>query len=103
MHYVSPKDSEEHLLATAFDAEGNLMDDDFVSKLMAIPAISSHVSDIDLQSVAQCEKEKLEALSGQIKQRNKQFINDESVKIERWAEDQTFSVKTGIEGPKKAD
>ena len=101
VHYVSPKDSEEHLLATAFDAEGNLMDDDFVSKLMAIPAISSHVSDIDLQSVAQCEKEKLEALSGQIKQRNKQFINDESVKIERWAEDQTFFVEQELKDLKK--
>ena len=77
------------------------MDDDFVSKLMAIPVISSHVSDIDLQSVAQCEKEKLEALSGQIKQRNKQFINDESIKIERWAEDQTSFVEQELKDLKK--
>lgn len=69
--------------------------------MMAVPAISSQTSDIDLQSIEQCEKDKLDILSGQIKQRNKQFINDESVKIERWAEDQTSFVEQELKDLKK--
>lgn len=101
VHYVSPKDSEEHLLAVAFDSQGNLMEDDFVPKLMAIPATLSQISDSNLQSIEVCEKEKLHLLSDHIKQRNKQFINDESVKIERWAEDQTSLLEQELKDLKK--
>lgn len=101
MHYTSPKDAEDHLVSTAIDAEGNELDDDFVAKLMSIPATSVPVPPVDIQPVLPLEKKNIHALTEQINLRNKQFINEESVKIERWADDQTSLLEQELKDLKK--
>lgn len=101
VHYVSPKETEEHLLSVAVDSQGNLMEDDFVSKLMAVPAVSVPSSINESKYINLHEEKKLQELSEQIKNRNKQFINDESLKIERWADDQTSLVEQELKDLKK--
>ncbi|MCD8290009.1 MAG: DEAD/DEAH box helicase, partial [Prevotella sp.] len=87
VHYVSPKDSEEHLVSTAIDSNGNVMEDDFAAKLMTIPASTAPTLFIDDNSLLPIEAKRIEKLSNEIKNRNREFINEESEKIERWAKD----------------
>lgn len=88
-------------MSTAIDAEGNELDDDFVAKLMSIPATSVPVPPVDIQPVLPLEKKNIHALTEQINLRNKQFINEESVKIERWADDQTSLLEQELKDLKK--
>ncbi len=101
VHYDSPKDSEEHLISTAIDTNGNVMEDDFAAKLMTIPATASPTLFIDDTPLLPVEAKKIEKLSKEIKARNREFINAESEKIERWAEDQTTFVEQELKNLKK--
>ena len=101
MHYTLPKDAEDHLVSTAIDAEGNELDDDFVVKLMSIPATSVPVPSVNIQSILPLEEENIHTLTEQINFRNKQFINEESIKIERWADDQTSLLEQELKDLKK--
>lgn len=79
------------------------MPDDFVEKLMSISGhaakgISSVIDDTLLQ-VEMASKRK--ALNESIAMRDKQFIDEESTKIEQWAEDQTFSLEEELRNVKK--
>lgn len=103
VHYHSPKDDEDCIIPTAIDSDGNIMPEDFVEKLMsisgretdaAIPAIDEAQLDADMVA-------KRNALNARISLRDKQFINEESAKIERWAEDQTFSLEEELRNVKK--
>ena len=103
VHYHSPKDDEDCIIATAVDSEGRVMPDDFVEKLMSI---SGHVSkdflpvmdDTHLQTEMALKRK---ALNESIALRDKQFIDEESAKIEQWAEDQTFSLEEELRDVKK--
>ena len=103
LHYHSPKDDEDCLIAAAVDSEGRVMPDDFVEKLMSV---SGHFSKEFLpvvdDSVLQAEiASKQMALNESIAMRDKQFIDEESAKIEQWAEDQTFSLEEELRNVKK--
>ena len=103
VHYHSPKDDEDCIIATAVDSDGRVMPDDFVEKLMSISGhaakgISSVIDDTLLQ-VEMASKRK--ALNESIAMRDKQFIDEESTKIEQWAEDQTFSLEEELRNVKK--
>lgn len=101
VHYNSPKEKEEHLLPMAIDSEGNPMEADFADKLMTIPAVS-YLADIPQdEALDRLEAMKLQELSDEISIRNKQFINEESIKIERWADDQTSFVEKELKDLKK--
>ena len=103
VHYHSPKDDEDCIIATAVDSEGRVMPDDFVEKLMSI---SGHVSkdflpvmdDTHLQTEMALKRK---AMNESIALRDKQFIDEESAKIEQWAEDQTFSLEEELRNVKK--
>jgi len=80
VHYHSPKDDEDCIIATAVDSEGRVMPDDFVEKLMSI---SGHVSkdflpvmdDTHLQTEMALKRK---ALNESIALRDKQFIDASS-------------------------
>lgn len=99
----SPQDSEEHIIGVAVDADGNTLPDDFVEKLMLVPATISSQSphaflSAELSNMLSLKTEKVVS---DISARNKEFINEESAKISRWAEDQTFSVEQEIRDTKR--
>lgn len=103
LHYHSPKENEDCLISMAIDHEGRIMPDDFVEKLMSINGcmirdVLPVVDDSRLQ-LEMASKEKV--LNERIALRDKQFIDEESAKIEQWAEDQTFSLEEELRNVKK--
>jgi predicted nucleic acid-binding Zn-ribbon protein len=78
------------------------MDDDFAEKLMTIagkcidtpmPEING---DIDVMMA-----DKRKKTNQEIKMRDKEFVNEESAKIEKWADDQTFSLEQELKDVKR--
>ena len=104
VHYKSRKEDEDRIIAIAVDSEGNEMESDFVDKLMTVSAsVSEEVEDENLvkdklQSVLNTKCAKLD---NDIKVRDKQFIDEESRKIEQWAEDQTNSLEQELRDIKR--
>lgn len=103
IRYQSPQDVEEHLVCAAVDADGNPLPDDFVEKLMLIPASTTTDSPHAFLSAVLSDilKAKTERVTADICARDKEFINEESAKISRWAEDQTFAVEQEIRDTKR--
>lgn len=104
VHYKSRKEDEDRIIAIAVDSEGNEMESDFVDKLMTVSAsVSEEVEEENLvkdklQSVLNTKCAKLD---NDIKVRDKQFIDEESRKIEQWAEDQTNSLEQELRDIKR--
>lgn len=103
MRYQSAQDTEEHLVCAAVDADGNPLPEDFVEKLMLVPATISTVAPHAFLSTILSEllTAKTNKVTADINARNKEFINEESNKISRWAEDQTFAVEQEIRDTKR--
>lgn len=103
VRYQSPQDTEEHLICSAVDADGNQLPDDFVDKLMLVPAITTTERPHAFLSavLSPMFTAKSAKLTAEITARNKDFINEESTKISRWAEDQTFAVEQEIRDTKR--
>lgn len=103
VHYHSPKEDEERIVSAAIDSDGNVMPDDFVEKLMTISAsiVDSPAPSLDADKFNAIVADKRKALDTTIAQRDKQFIDEESAKIEQWAEDQTFSLEQDLRDVKR--
>lgn len=101
MHFSSPKDSEDSLVAVAFNSEGTPMPDDFVSKLMALPAQQVSGQDVATDVCNEPLARAQEQAADRVAQRNKTFVADEARKIERWADDQTFAAEQELRNTKR--
>ena len=103
VHYHAPKDDEDCIIATAVDSDGRVMPDDFVEKLMSISGhVAKGISPVIDDTLLPAEMaSKRKALNESIAMRDKQFIDEESAKIEQWAEDQTFSLEEELRNVKK--
>lgn len=105
LHYHSPKEDEDCIIASATDSEGRVIPDDFVEKLMSISGNVTVKDDnlpyIDDSNLLADIDSKRKVLNERIALRDKKFINEESAKIEQWAEDQTFSLEEELRNVKK--
>lgn len=103
IHYHSQKDEEDCIISVAMNDEGQIMPDDFVEKLMSISGRITNVTfpEIDESRLKAEMDHKQDVVSEYIALRDKEFINDESEKIERWAEDQTFTLEEEVRNVKK--
>lgn len=105
VHYKSPKEDEDRIIAVAVDSEGNEMEADFVDKLMTVSATITDNVDTEtllvdrLQAILNAKRIELDK---DIKVRDKQFIDEESTKIEQWAEDQTNSLEQELRDIKRS-
>ncbi len=99
----SSQDTEEHIIGVAVEANGKPLPEDFVEKLMLVPAkISSEAPHAFLSTaLSGVLRMKTKKLVNEISARNQEFINEESAKISRWAEDQTFAVEQDIRATKR--
>ncbi len=88
-------ETEEHIVGVALDTDGNLLPSDFVSKLMMLPAtVEETATDAcNYSSLEHHVENAIKNLGIEINERNKKFINEESEKIGRWADDQTFALE----------
>lgn len=103
IHYHSQKDEEDCIIAVAMNDEEQIMPDDFVEKLMSISGriTNTQFPNIDDSRLKEEMDHKQNIVSEHIALRDKEFINDESAKIERWAEDQTFTLEEELRNVKK--
>lgn len=103
IHYHSQKDEEDCIISVAMNDEGQIMPDDFVEKLLSISGRIANVTfpEIDDSRLKAEMDHKQDVVSEHIALRDKEFINDESEKIERWAEDQTFTLEEEVRNVKK--
>lgn len=94
VRYTSLHETEEQIVIVALDADGNAMDDEFVTRLMSLPA---HLSGIPKGSVPQVLDEALSArqagLTENLEARNSELVSEEIIKIENWAEDNRKSLQ----------
>lgn len=97
VRYTSLHETEEQIVIVALDADGNAMDDEFVTRLMSLPA---HLSGIPKGSVPQVLDEALSArqaeLTENLEARNSELVSEEIVKIENWAEDNRKSLQQSL-------
>ena len=96
-------ETEEHIIDVAIDSDGNILPNEFVSKIMTLKSsIKETTEDI-------LHKNTLDALidttskgiNTEVNERNKKFIDEESAKITRWAEDQTYALEQELRDIKK--
>lgn len=104
VHYQSQKEQEDYIISTAVDCEGNVLENDFTEKLMTIDATSAGING-SIRFISELDKSnevKRISLTERLTSRNKKFIDDEVLKIERWADDQTYSAELELKNIKKA-
>ena len=94
VRYTSLHEVEEQIVIVALDADGNLMDDDFVCRLLSLPA---HLSGMPKESEPTALEESLSTkqteLTENLEARNSELVSEEIVKIENWAEDNRKSLQ----------
>ena len=104
LRFQCAQESEEHIVGVALDGDGNVLAEDFVSKLMLLPALvegdtteaSAHQTELE-----HCVANSIKYLATNVNTRNKQFIDEESQKISRWAEDQTYALEQELQDIKR--
>ena len=104
VHYKSPKEDEDRIIAVAVDADGNAMPEDFVDKLMSVTATAGAAAPMEealIEKLQMLAAAKRKGLDADIRERDRQFIDEESTKIEQWAEDQTNSLEQELKDTKQ--
>lgn len=97
-HYqIRSLETEDYIIPHVADDKNNELDSDMVAKLMTLPAEFSSLEQVELP---QSFKEKIEIKVGSIKEeaviRNATYYDEESEKLDLWADDKRASFKTEI-------
>ena len=96
---VSSVDTEEHIFLSGLTDEGNVIDNDCLSRFFSLKASVSDSAQVDesvsiaLESVFDRQKQTFEE---DIAKRNSDYFDIEMQKIDKWGEDQRISLKTSI-------
>ena len=94
---------EEHMVSVAVDADGNLLPQDFTNKLMMLTA---HMADTTTEIAQEVNLthnmgNAIKSLGITVNERSKRYINEESEKISRWADDQTYALEQELRDIKR--
>lgn len=91
---VDAFETEDHIIVTALNADGELIEEDIAKRLFALPAkITQKKVDINCGSLQEHEFVKEKILTNEIAERNSVFFDEEVDKLDKWAED----VKNSLE------
>jgi ERCC4-related helicase len=91
---VDAFETEDHILVTALNANGELIEEDIAKRLFALPAnIIDNEANINFENLQEHEYEKEKILTNEIAERNSVFFDEEVDKLDKWAED----VKNSLE------
>ncbi|OGC23636.1 hypothetical protein A3J90_02540 [candidate division WOR-1 bacterium RIFOXYC2_FULL_37_10] len=81
-------ETEDAILLTAITDDGSLLEEDVARRLFSLSAkISQNKVEISNKELQVKEKEKVQILTMNITERNREFFDDEIDKLEKWAED----------------
>ena len=93
-------EKEEYLFFTGFLDDGTQLDEEIISKLFRLQTIENNIEKID-DKILDRIKLDLEQYSKKIliesEERNNNLLNDEIIRINRWAEDKIESVQLKVE------
>ncbi|OIP84863.1 MAG: hypothetical protein AUK44_01150 [Porphyromonadaceae bacterium CG2_30_38_12] len=85
---VDAFETEDHILVTALNANGELIEEDIAKRLFVLPAkIAENEVDINFDRLKEHEFEKEKTLTNEIAERNSVFFDEEVDKLDKWAED----------------
>jgi len=91
---VDAFETEDHILVTALNADGELIEEDIAKRLFALPAkIIDNEANINFENLQEHEFVKEKTLTNEIAERNSVFFDEEVDKLDKWAED----VKNSLE------
>lgn len=94
VRYTSLHEIEEQIVIVAIDESNKVYDDEFVIRLLSLPARMLGVpKEITPSFLNASLEEKQTELSESIEARNSELVSEEIVKIERWAEDNRKSLQ----------
>lgn len=94
VRYTSLHEVEEQIVIVAIDESNKVYDDEFVTRLLSLPARMLGVPKAKSPSfLNEALEEKQNELSESIEARNSELLSEEIVKIERWAEDNRKSLQ----------
>ena len=91
------------MVSVAVDADGNLLPQDFTNKLMMLTA---HMADTTTEIAQEVNLthnmgNAIKSLGIAVNERSKRYINEESEKISRWADDQTYALEQELRDIKR--
>jgi ERCC4-related helicase len=91
---VDAFETEDHILITALNTDGELIEEDIAKRLFALSAeIVENEVNINFGNLQKHEFEKEKTLTDEIAERNSVFFDEEVDKLDKWAED----VKNSLE------
>lgn len=95
---ISSVEDEDFLLLTAITDDGELLDLDLANKLIVVPCASlAKVNGIlPAANLEEAVTKQREAVTVQIDERNAQYFDEETGKLDSWADDLKFGLETEI-------
>ncbi len=93
-HYAGT--SEEHLLVVGNRIDGHLLSPDDVEKLLRIPAEASPIGTLDSSSLDEIMTVQRESKALETSEKLEQYFEQESSKLERWADDRRQALQLTI-------
>jgi adenine-specific DNA-methyltransferase len=95
---ISSIEDEDFLLLTAITSEGELLDLDLANKLIMVPCsnLSKGAKNIPAIELDEAAAKHREVVTKQIDERNAQYFDEETGKLDSWADDLKFGLETEI-------
>jgi len=97
---IDALESEDHVVVSAFDGNGNKLEGDVIKKVFSLPAEvkpdNSRLSEIDSDKLHQTEKETVNTILSNSAKRNSEFFDNEVNKLDKWAEDVKKALELGL-------
>lgn len=97
--WVQSIHEEEHVILAAVESDGNPLDTDETRQLFGLDATVETTQNEGLRSdspLCQLYEEKKAAVLGEISRQDGVYLAEESEKLDRWADDRFFSLKTKL-------
>lgn len=88
VRYNSLREYEEQIVMVATDANGSLMEDEFITRLMTLQSTATYNDDkFSTMEIEELLEKQQAIMTADLEAHNSDLISEEIVKIENWAED----------------
>ena len=88
---IEALEEEDHVLISAFDEKGDVVEQDIVKKLFSLAGQIQNdrivVTDDEKKKLDNIEQETINLISSRSAERNNEFFDDEVDKLDKWADD----------------
>jgi len=96
---VQAFEKEDHIVVSAFDENGEQIEQDIAKKLFSLQADvkkADQLNDEESNKINECEEQSINLVSGQIAERNSEFFDAEVEKLDKWADDMKIALELDL-------